>query len=94
MKYRAEEGRDEVVLLEAVCLFAGRDHRLLHGAADNRGGAGRAVLRAGLWDDCFYDCTNADFRRSDFRLAVACVHYYDGQRRAAVLPGDSRAILI
>ena len=83
-----------MVLLEAVCLFAGRDHRLLHGAADDRGGTGRAVLCAGLWDDRLYDYADAAFRRSDFRLAVAGVHYYDGQRRAAVLPGDSRAILI
>ena len=52
------------------------------------------IASACLYHDNCDDRTQTVVWRSDFRLAFACLHYYDGQRCAAVLHGDCRAILI
>lgn len=74
--------------LEASDLFTGRNYGIFHGAADDCGSGGGAVLSAGVCDDHFYYCKKADFRRSRIGLAVSGVHYFVFKRRPVLLYRD------
>lgn len=83
-----------MVFLETVCLFSGRDYRLLYNAAYGCRGDGRAVLCDGVCADCRDYCENADFWGSDFGMAIHGMYYSACQRRAIVLSWYSGTIFI
>lgn len=83
-----------MVFLEAVFIFPRWDYRLFHGAVGNRVLYGSIVLRFCVFDDCVYNCEEIDIRRPHVGMAVFGMHHTALQRRAVVLPWNSRAIFV
>ena len=78
-----------MVVLEAVCVFHGRNYVFFNGSAGACSPDGSPVLYTGICLPYFYLGKGHDFRRQDIRLAVSCVHYPADQRRAVLLYGHS-----
>ena len=83
-----------MVRAQVVPVFAGRNYRVLGGAALPGLDCGSAVLPDIIFDDRSSSCPDADLGRPCIRLAVLGVHYFYGGRHPVILHRHRRAVSV